>query len=109
MSLLKSVNDRGAVLEWSPTASAFAIGTRDSAGAGFDDYGGELELHSCDFSNAASTDTVVTGSVKARCVPDGPAPLFVCLSAPVSLLTPTPSHLPPPRTALVFLLWPGPR
>jgi len=69
MSLLKSLPDRGAVLEWSPCpakGSWIAVGTKDSAGAGFDDYGGELELHSSDLSNAASTDTVLLGSVKAR-------------------------------------------
>ena len=69
MSLLKALEDRGAVVEWSPLASeatTIAVGTKDSAGAGFDDYGGELELHSCEFSDTTSTETKLLGKVKAR-------------------------------------------
>jgi len=68
MSLLKSLDDRGAVLEWCPISAqgaTFAVGTKDAAGAGFDDYGGELELHRCDLSSPG-TDTQSLGKVKAR-------------------------------------------
>jgi len=44
MSLLKQIDDKGAVLEWSPyaeRASMVALATKDSAGAGFDEYGGD--------------------------------------------------------------------
>ena len=69
MSLLKQIDDKGAVLEWSPIASQpnmVALGTKDSSGAGFDDYGGELELHVLDFANAASTSSVPIGKCKAK-------------------------------------------
>lgn len=56
-------------MEWSPISSQanmIAVGTKDSAGAGFDDYGGELELHVLDLANTDSMSTVPRGSVKAR-------------------------------------------
>lgn len=68
MSLLKQLEDRGAVLEWSPKrshANMVAIGTKDSAGAGFDDYGGELELHNL-HTAVGSTASMPVGKVKAK-------------------------------------------
>ena len=65
MSLLKRIDNKGCVLEWSPIASQpnlVALGTKDSAGAGFDDYGGDLEIHQLDFSNKNSS--TILGSVK---------------------------------------------
>eukprot|EP00953_Heterococcus_sp_UTEX-ZZ885_P041552 21197-Heterococcus_DN1.PRE.2 len=53
MSLLKELPDKGATIAWSNVAShpnLLALGTKDSGNAGFDDYGGELELHKLDFS-----------------------------------------------------------
>jgi hypothetical protein len=41
---------------------------KDSAGSGFDDYGGELELHRVDFSDAKSSDSVLIGKARAKCV-----------------------------------------
>ena len=68
MSLLHQLEDRGAVLEWSPKKShpnMVAIGTKDSAGSGFDDYGGELELHNLDVAVGAK-GIVAVGKVKAK-------------------------------------------
>ena len=69
MSLLKQIDDKGAVLEWSPLMSQsnmVALGTKDSAGLGFDDYGGVLELHMLDFSNPSTSSSVLMGHAKAR-------------------------------------------
>lgn len=97
MSLLKQIEDKGAVLEWSPVANhsnLVALGTKvrkfrscvilyckvfiisfvpltlnlqqDSAGVGFDDYGGELELHMLDFRNNKSSSTILLGKARAK-------------------------------------------
>lgn len=66
--LLHQLEDRGAVVEWSPKRNApnmVAIGTKDSAGAGFDDYGGELELHNLDVA-VGSKGSMSVGKVKAK-------------------------------------------
>ncbi len=69
MSLLKQIDDRGAVLEWSPfadRANMVALATKDSAGAGFGEYGGELEIHELDFAATGTKTKPALGSVKAR-------------------------------------------
>ena len=71
MSLLKQIDDKGAVLEWSPyaeRASMVALATKDSAGAGFDEYGGELEIHEMDFAATGTCTGAALGSVKATYV-----------------------------------------
>lgn len=68
MSLLKQIEDKGAVLEWSPIRAQpniVALGTKDTSGVGFDDFGGELELHSLDFTDFKSTSTTVIGKTRA--------------------------------------------
>jgi len=68
MTLLKQIDDRGAVLEWSPIpehANLVALGTKDSAGSGFDDHGGELELHSLDFADSKSSSSTLLGKYRA--------------------------------------------
>lgn len=68
MSVLSEIKDRGAVLQWSPfreRPSLVAIGTKDTAGAGFDEYGGEMELFDLDFQAPSSTPTTPIGSIKA--------------------------------------------
>jgi hypothetical protein len=68
MSYVKSIVDKGAVLEWSPLAahsSIVALGTKESAGGGFDDYGGEIELHKLDFWNTKSSSSTLLGKAKA--------------------------------------------
>ena len=55
-------------MQWSPLSlqpNMVALGTKDSAGGGFDDYGGELEIHMLDFSNSQSSSSVVLGKTKA--------------------------------------------
>lgn len=69
MSLLKQIDDKGAVLAWSRLAAhpgLVALGTKDSAGGGFDDYGGELELHQVDFSDARTSSSKLLGKARAR-------------------------------------------
>ena len=69
MSLLKQIDDRSSVLEWSPfrnRPNLVALATKDSAGAGFDEYGGELEIHDLDFAASGTKANSPIGSVKAR-------------------------------------------
>jgi hypothetical protein len=47
MSLIRELKNLGATIAWSPTArepSMLAIGTKEGAGTGFDNYGGELQV-----------------------------------------------------------------
>lgn len=39
---------------------------QDSAGVGFDDFGGELELYLLDFSDASSLNTKLLGKTRAK-------------------------------------------
>ena len=39
---------------------------QDSAGSGFDDHGGELELHSLDFKDAKRSDSTLLGKARAK-------------------------------------------
>ena len=41
------------------------INIKDSGGIGFDDYGGELELHMLDFSNPSTSSSVLLGKAAA--------------------------------------------
>jgi hypothetical protein len=43
-----------------------ALATKDSAGAGFDEYGGELEIHELDFSSGEAATKEPIGSVKSK-------------------------------------------
>lgn len=68
MSLLKEIGDKGAVVEWSPLkeqANLVALGSKDSTGSGFDDYGSELELHSLDLCDTSSSSTTQIGVARA--------------------------------------------
>ena len=54
MSLLKEERDKGVTVAWSPLAEArtlLAAGSKEGAGGGFDDYGGELCLYDADLSS----------------------------------------------------------
>lgn len=69
MSLLKQIDDKGAVLAWSPISSypnLVALGTKESSGVGFDDYGGELELHKLDLRNAREPSSILLGKARAK-------------------------------------------
>lgn len=69
MSLLKQIDDKGVVLEWSPISSQsnlVAVGTKDSSGIGFGEYGGELELHQLDLKNHRSKSSVLLGKTKSN-------------------------------------------
>jgi hypothetical protein len=39
---------------------------QDSAGSGFDDHGGELELHLLDFTNIKSSSSTLLGKIRAK-------------------------------------------
>jgi hypothetical protein len=68
MSLLKQIDDKGAVIEWSPITSnpsMVALGTKDSAGSGFDDYGGDLEIHKLNFQEKGTSSTII-GKAKSK-------------------------------------------
>eukprot|EP00956_Cyclotella_meneghiniana_P036579 scaffold127602_cov60-Cyclotella_meneghiniana.AAC.2 len=48
MTIINEITDRGAVVAWSPIAQyadVIALGSKEKAGNGFDDYGGSLELY----------------------------------------------------------------
>mmetsp|Transcript_10890 Transcript_10890/g.16284 ORF Transcript_10890/g.16284 Transcript_10890/m.16284 type:complete len:1098 (-) Transcript_10890:198-3491(-) len=65
MTKISEIEDRGAVVAWSPLAiysDVVAVGTKDSGGIGFDDYGGELEIY--DFHIAGSQKPVLLGKIK---------------------------------------------
>ncbi|KAL7522204.1 hypothetical protein ACHAWX_006895 [Stephanocyclus meneghinianus] len=58
MSLISEISDRGAVVAWSPVrghADVIALGSKEKGGAGFDDYGGELELYDVHLTYAAGS------------------------------------------------------
>ncbi|CAM9765276.1 unnamed protein product [Heterosigma akashiwo] len=66
MSLLKELPDKGATTAWSPVAShpnLMVLGTKDGGG-GFEDYGGELEVHRFDFGEYQEKGSAVLGSFK---------------------------------------------
>ncbi len=46
--------------------SPLVISVQDSAGSGFDDYGGEVELHRVDFSDSKNSNSVLLGKARAR-------------------------------------------
>lgn len=69
MTSLKQIRDKGAILAWCPLhahSSIVALGTKDSAGGGFEDYGGDLELHRLDFWDTKSSESTLLGKSKAR-------------------------------------------
>jgi hypothetical protein len=39
---------------------------QDAAGSGFDDYGGELEIHSLDFSSSKNSSSTLLGKARAK-------------------------------------------
>jgi len=68
MSLLKELPDKGATIAWSSVKShpnLMALGTKDGGG-GFDDYGGELEIHRFDFANYSDQGSTVLGKFKTQ-------------------------------------------
>eukprot|EP00586_Coscinodiscus_wailesii_P014845 CAMPEP_0172501496 /NCGR_PEP_ID=MMETSP1066-20121228/150412_1 /TAXON_ID=671091 /ORGANISM="Coscinodiscus wailesii, Strain CCMP2513" /LENGTH=310 /DNA_ID=CAMNT_0013276297 /DNA_START=178 /DNA_END=1107 /DNA_ORIENTATION=+ len=65
MTIISEIKDRGAVVAWSPLtdhADVIALGTKDSGGIGFDDYGGELEIY--DTSITSTCEPRVLGKIK---------------------------------------------
>ena len=69
MPLLKSLDDKGATVAWSPlggnAASLLATGTKEGAGGGFDDYGGDLEIYDLQL-NSANVPSKKIGAVHTR-------------------------------------------
>lgn len=69
---LKEISDKGVTVAWSPSPAAsslLAMGTKEGAGRGFDEYGGDLELYDVDFTQNADTECPRIGGVKTtqRC------------------------------------------
>eukprot|EP00986_Skeletonema_menzelii_P016410 scaffold14541_cov137-Skeletonema_menzelii.AAC.2 len=69
MTLITQIEDKGAVVAWSPIgqhADVIALGSKEKGGIGFDDYGGELELYDLNITKEggdSSTPTLL-GSLK---------------------------------------------
>ena len=69
MSLLKEI-ESSAATAWSPNidrSNLLAIGSKEGVGVGFDNYGGELQLHSMDFGDTLPR-TNLLGSAKTTYV-----------------------------------------
>ena len=67
MSLLKQIDDKVAVVAWSPVQdhpALMALGSKEGSGTGFDDVGGDLSLYPLDFSKTGDTACHAVGSVK---------------------------------------------
>ena len=63
MTTLKEISDKGATIAWSPLRAypaLLATGTKEGGGGGFDDYGGELAVHSLDLSSTSLGTSVVS-------------------------------------------------
>jgi hypothetical protein len=70
MTVLAQIENKGAVTAWSASAASpgtIAVGTKDSGGIGFDDYGGELELHDLNLTKTSDVPVAPTGT----CVSSG--------------------------------------
>jgi len=55
MTKITQIDDRGAVVAWSPTdshADVIAVGSKDSGSTSFDTYGGELELYDLNITSS---------------------------------------------------------
>ncbi len=63
MPLLKTLDDKGVTVAWSPIAGAaaglLATGTKEGAGGGFDDYGGDLEIYDMKLNSARTAPRAV--------------------------------------------------
>ena len=63
---MKEIEDKGATVAWSRSKlhpSILAVGTKEGGGSGFDNHGGELELHGLDFANSSRSSSLL-GSLK---------------------------------------------
>jgi len=68
MTLITQIEDKGAVVAWSPIgeyADVIALGSKEKGGIGFDDYGGELELYDLNITKEGSNNSpTLLGSLK---------------------------------------------
>ena len=69
MPLRKSLEDKGVTIAWSPLGGSnrqgiLAAGTKEGAGGGFEDYGGELELF--DLQLNTNTPPILMGKTKTQ-------------------------------------------
>jgi len=82
MAASKIIPDRGVVLAWSPLAGAggvLATGVKEGGGGGFEEYGGDLTLHSVDLGSP-SQHCPTLGRCVCLCV------CAVCARAPPAWL-----------------------
>lgn len=69
--LLKEIQDKGAVVAWSPLAertNVIATATKEGGGGGFDDYGGQIDLHEFDFNSSSQSAHKTVATMKTKCV-----------------------------------------
>ena len=89
MALLKCIEDRGAVVTWSPCKARPALmclGTKGGAMT-FEDNGGDLELYDMNFQSDSKTPTLL-------CKGPRPGPIPVVRPPPLPSTPPTtPTHL----------------
>ena len=68
MGLVKKIENKGAVTAWSPIEEhrqLLAVGVKDTGvGGGFDDQGGNLEIHLLDFQSPTDRTTII-GNINA--------------------------------------------
>eukprot|EP00579_Thalassiosira_antarctica_P000907 CAMPEP_0201876878 /NCGR_PEP_ID=MMETSP0902-20130614/8436_1 /ASSEMBLY_ACC=CAM_ASM_000551 /TAXON_ID=420261 /ORGANISM="Thalassiosira antarctica, Strain CCMP982" /LENGTH=1129 /DNA_ID=CAMNT_0048404213 /DNA_START=68 /DNA_END=3457 /DNA_ORIENTATION=+ len=71
MTKIAELQDKGAVVAWSPIgeyADVIALGSKEKGGIGFDDYGGELELYDWNITqnnhDGGMPEPTLLGSVK---------------------------------------------
>jgi len=65
--LLKQIEDKGAVVAWSPLRNRptlIGVATKEGGGGGFDDYGGELSLYNVDTSSYSYSCDLVSRYVR---------------------------------------------
>lgn len=56
MSIIRQIEDKGAVTAWSPLKARpnlLALATKEGGGGGFDEYGGELSIVQVDQSSSS--------------------------------------------------------
>ena len=69
MTLIKSLDDKGATIAWSPLGGSdrqclLASGTKEGAGGGFEEYGGDLEIFNLQLNSSGPPS--VAGKTKTR-------------------------------------------
>ena len=70
--LLKQIDDKGAVIAWSPLRhrpTLLGVATKEGGGGGFDDYGGDLSIYNVALASRSYSCDLVTRCVYAAISP----------------------------------------